>query len=221
MKTTSSISSRLNKFGASLNFAFCPVSALKSSKASRESMMQTEEISLMIMELPESGIDILMDSFRYFYICYSIKVEDIEEENKDYFYFQLFSQIGDQQTAIDPVYGFYTEEQILSMIKDINGMFDPEIHERQIFESYVQEMNGSADDILKLMQDWTQLKILQFNDLYFQDEEAVSSLYALLEEANSCEKSHKKRAIRKPRTVKNKKYLPTEKKKKNKKPTKE
>lgn len=185
MKKISQKNQNLNQFSASINFAFCPMRALV---ASRNLMMENDEIKTTVKDFPEIDAESLLNSFRYFYICYSIKVEDIEQENKDYFYFQLFSQIGEEQAATSPIYGFYSHDEILSMIKDIDAMFNPEWHERQIFESYTEDLNGSADQLIKLMQEWTSLKLLQFNDFYFQDEKAVFSLYKLIEDAKKLEK---------------------------------
>ena len=114
--------------------------------------------------------------------------------------------MGEEQAATSPIYGFYSHDEILSMIKDIDAMFDPEWHERQIFESYVQDLSGSADQLIKLMQEWTSLKLLQFNDLYFQDEKAVFSLYKLIEDSKKLEKKTEsakiKTKVKKPTTKK-------------------
>ena len=181
----------LNQFSASLNFAFCPLKALIASKKLIE---EEEEFKLILKNHPDVNSEYLLNSFRYFYICYSLKIPDIDKECKNYFYFQLFSQIGDQQSPISPIYGFYSNDQILSMIKDIDNIFHPEMHERQIFESYVDELSGGADELIKLMQDWTSLKLIQFNNFYFQDEHAVSNLYKFLE---NFEKNSKKTKITK------------------------
>ena len=68
----------------------------------------------------------------------------------------------------------------MSMIKDVDNLFSPDTHEKQVFESYLQELEGDASEIIQLMQNWTSLKLLQFNDLYFQDKEAVRNLYELI-----------------------------------------
>jgi hypothetical protein len=196
MKKTLQDNYNLKQFPASINFAFCPSKALI---ASSNLTTEIKEVESIINEYPVLNTGDILNSFRYFYICYSIKVENTDQENKDYFYFQLFSQIGNQQAATSPVYGFYTNDQIISMIKDIDAMFSPERHERQIFESYTEELYGSADQIINLMQEWTSLKLLQFNNLYFQDENAVMTLYKLIEESNAFEKLKEKKQ-KKPRT---------------------
>jgi len=180
----------LNQFSASLNFAFCPSKALSPSYSLLQS---NEEINSIIKECAsKTQIEKILKCFRYFYICYCLKLEDLNQENKNYFYFQLFSQIGDQQSPTTPVYGFYNNEEILSMIRDIDNMFNPENHDKQIFESYVQNLNGNASDLLKLMQDWTSLKLLQFTELYFQDHDAIQNLRELLVQEEESKKNTKK-----------------------------
>jgi len=211
MKKTPKSKHDLNQFSGSLNFAFCPMKALIAAK---KLTMETDEVQSIIKDYPTVDTDNLLNAFRYFYICYSIKIDNIEQENKDYFYFQLFSQMGEEQVATSPIYGFYNHDQIISMIKDIDAMFDPERHERQIFESYTENLSGESGELIKLMQEWTSLKLLQFNDLYFQDEGAVYSLYKLMEDAKKSEiktksKTAAKNKIKKPTTKKqtNKKTL--------------
>jgi hypothetical protein len=195
----------LNQFSASLNFAFCPSKALFPSYSLLQS---NEEINSIIKECgSKTQIEKVLKSFRYFYICYCLKIEDLNQENKNYFYFQLFSQIGDQQSETSPVYGFYNNEEIISMIRDVNNMFSPDEHDKQIFESYVQDLNGNASEIIKLMQDWTSLKLLQFTELYFQDHDAIQNLRELLTYEEESKKNIKKtkKVPRKSRQQKNKK----------------
>jgi hypothetical protein len=167
----------LKNFSASLVFGFCPTRALI---ASTELTSNSEEIKLLAKECPRNKIKNILGAFRYFYICYCLKIEELEQDNKNYFYLQTFSQIGDQQTPAAPIYGFYNNEAILSMIKDVDNLFSPDTHEKQIFESYLQELDGDASQLIELMQNWTSLKLLQFNDLYFQDEDAIHNLYQLI-----------------------------------------
>jgi hypothetical protein len=169
----------LKNFSASLVFGFCPTRALI---ASTELTSNSEEIKLLAKECPRNKIKNILGAFRYFYICYCLKIEELEQDNKNYFYLQTFSQIGDQQTPAAPVYGFYNNEEIMSMIKDVDNLFNPDAHEKQVFESYLQELDGDASQLIELMQNWTSLKLLQFNDLYFQDEEAIRNLYQLINE---------------------------------------
>ena len=167
----------LKNFSASLVFGFCPIGALT---ASDELTLNSEEIKLLVKECPKPKIKNILGAFRYFYICYCLKLEQLDQDNKNYFYLQTFSQISDQQTPAAPVYGFYNNEEIMSMIKDVDNLFSPDTHEKQVFESYLQELEGDASEIIQLMQNWTSLKLLQFNDLYFQDKEAVRNLYELI-----------------------------------------
>ena len=203
-KTTNSAQSALKDFQASLVFGFCPLNALS---ASYELFNSSEEIKSIIKECESTDqIENILRSFRYFYICYCLKLEDLNQENKNYFYFQLFSQIGDQQTPTNPVYGFDNNEEIVSMIRDIDNMFSPDSHEKQIFESYVQDFSGNASELIEIMQDWTASKLSQFNDLYFQDKRAIHSLHKLLEqkeEVTSTNKPPRKTKKRKSTKTKN------------------
>ncbi len=186
---------KLSDFVGELNFAFCPTSALI---ASDEFISKNKDVLSIFEEYDIEKIKNIKNAFRYFYICYSISVENINQENKDYFYFQLFLQIGDQQSEMPPIYGFFSYDEIMSFIRDIDAMFVPSIHEKQIFESYTDEIIGTSDIILSLMQDWTTLKLLEFKDLYFRDEDAVFNLYKTLENLNNnTKKPSKSRARRK------------------------
>jgi hypothetical protein len=169
-------------------FGFCPTRALT---ASDELTLNSEEIKLLAKECPRNKIKNILGAFRYFYICYCLKIEELDQDNKNYFYLQTFSQIGDQQTPAAPIYGFYNNEEIMSMIKDVDNLFSPDTHEKQIFESYLQELDGDASQLIELMQNWTSLKLLQFNDLYFQDEDAIHNLYQLINDEDDFEKSAK------------------------------
>lgn len=172
-------------FSASLVFGFCPMEALT---ASDELTLNSEEIKLLVKECPEPKIKNILGAFRYFYICYCLKLEQLDQDNKNYFYLQTFSQISNQQTPAAPIYGFYNNEEIISMIKDVDNLFSPDTHEKQVFESYLQELEGDASQLIELMQNWTSLKLLQFNDLYFQDEGAIRNLYELVNQENNSEK---------------------------------
>jgi hypothetical protein len=187
----------LKNFSASLVFGFCPMGALI---ASTELTSNSEEIKLLAKECPRNKIKNILGAFRYFYICYCLKIEELEQDNKNYFYLQTFSQIGDQQTPAAPVYGFYNNEEIMSMIKDVDNLFSPDTHEKQIFESYLQELDGDASQLIELMQNWTSLKLLQFNDLYFQDEEAIRNLYQLLNDEDDSGNKAKTRKRKKSTT---------------------
>jgi len=167
----------LKNFSASLVFGFCPVGALM---ASNDLTLKSQEIKSIIQECPEDKIKNILGAFRYFYICYCLKLEELDQVNKNYFYLQTFSQIGDQQTPAEPIYGFYDNEQIMSMIKDVDNLFYPDSHEKQVFESYLQDLEGDASQLIELMQNWTSLKLLQFNNLYFQDGNAIKNLRELI-----------------------------------------
>lgn len=176
-KSVDSDQPSLKNFSASLVFGFCPMSALV---ASDELTINSKEIKLLMKECPKNKIKNLLGAFRYFYICYCLKLEELDQDNKNYFYFQTFSQVGDQQTQAAPIYGFYNNEEIMSMIKDVDNLFYPDTHKKQVFESYLQDLDGDASELIQLMQNWTSLKLLQFNELYFQDEKAIRNLYELI-----------------------------------------
>jgi hypothetical protein len=119
-------------------------------------------------------------------------IENLNLEDNNYFYFQLFSQIGDQQTGATPVYGFYSDKKILESIKDIDSMFAPEKYDKQIFDTFQNELYGKADEIINLMQQWTLLKLQNFNDSYFRDEVAIKNLYQLINSKIEINKNPKK-----------------------------
>ena len=196
----------LKNFSASLVFGFCPTKALM---ASDELTLNSEEIKLLVKECPRNKIKNILGAFRYFYICYCLKIEELEQDNKNYFYLQTFSQISDQQTPAAPIYGFYNNEEIMSMIKDVDNLFSPDTHEKQVFESYLQELDGDASQLIELMQNWTSLKLLQFNDLYFQDEDAIHNLYQLINEEDDSGNNMKIRKQKKNATDSKKTTKPT------------
>jgi hypothetical protein len=206
-KSTDADQPSLKNFSASLVFGFCPTKALA---ASDELTLNSEEIKLLVKECPRNKVKNILGAFRYFYICYCLKIEELDQDNKNYFYLQTFSQISDQQTPAAPVYGFYNNEEIISMIKDVDNLFNPDSHDKQVFESYLQELEGDASQLIELMQNWTSLKLLKFNDLYFQDEKAIRNLYQLInnedDSKNSVKPKSPKAATKKTsrKTIKNK-----------------
>lgn len=167
----------LSKFDATLNFAYCPSEALTLTPELKHS---TEEFKQLSKDLDERCTKYLAAAMKYFYVCYCIKIENFNNEENHYLYFQLFSQVGDQQSAALPIYGFYSYESILSIIKDIDSMFLGENYNKQVFDTFQNELYGTADQIIKLMQDWTSLKLLSFNEMYFKNQSAVESLSYLI-----------------------------------------
>ena len=168
----------LSNFDAVLNFAYCPSKALTIEKSLMHNSQEFKELS---GSLDDKSTEYMSSAMKYFYICYSITIENINLEDNNYFYFQLFSQIGDQQAAASPVYGFYNDEKVLESIKDIDSMFYPDQYDKQIFDTFQDELFGKADEIIKLMQEWTELKLLSFNNLYFKDESAIDNLRKLID----------------------------------------
>jgi len=184
-KTKSKSEYDLSNFDAVLNFAYCPSIALN---IDHSLMINSNEFKQLSESLDDESTRYMSKAMKYFYICYSITIENTQLLHNNYFYFQLFSQIGDQQNAADPIYGFYNDEKILESIKDIDSMFYPEKYDKQIFDTFQSDLCASADQIIKLMQDWTTLKLKSFNDLYFKDKKTVENLYRLIEHNNEITK---------------------------------
>lgn len=187
----------ISNISANLNFAYCPSSALIINS---NYIQNSEEFIDLSKNLDKESISYMSNAMRYFYICYSLKLENINSEldESNYFYFQLFSQIGDQQSASQPVYGFFEDEKILELIKDIDYLFEPEKYDKQIFDTFHVEIAASASELIKLMQQWTNLKLLTFNNLYFKDFEAVENLHKLIQRGKILEKQKPKKP--KPKT---------------------
>jgi hypothetical protein len=165
----------------------------------------TEEFKELSKDLDARCTKYLAAAMKYFYVCYCIKIENFNNEENHYLYFQLFSQVGDQQSAALPIYGFYSYESILSIIKDIDSMFLGENYNKQVFDTFQNELYGTADQIIKLMQDWTSLKLLSFNDMYFKNQSAVESLSYLIKYGKKIlNKTSDKKIIKKKTTLKKK-----------------
>ena len=179
----------LSEFTSSLNFAFCPSTALIGSQ---KLIKKNKEIKSLINGYPNQSVDDLSNAFRYFYICYSMKVEGVGQENSDYFYFQLYSQMGSLQKSEAPIYGFFENEKILSMIEEIDEMFDPRIHNKKIIDSYVDELISDTDSILTTIKKWTDNKLLEFDNYYFQDKNVIDSLRKIIENDEKSKISSKK-----------------------------
>lgn len=180
---------KLSEFMSSLNFAFCPSAALIGSQ---KLIKKNKEIKSLIKDYPNQSADDLSNAFRYFYICYSMKVEEVGQKNNDYFYFQLYSQMGSLQKSEPPIYGFFENEKILSMIQEIDDMFEPKKHDRKIIDSYVEELISDTDSILKSIKKWTDNKLLEFDNYYFQDKKVVDSLRKIIKNEEKSKTSFKK-----------------------------
>lgn len=179
----------LSRFEATLNFAYCPSSSL----IINSSLMQnSQEFIDLSKGLDKKSVSYMMKAMRYFYICYCIKLENHESfKESNYFYFQLFSQIGDQQTPAQAFYGFHSDEKILDLIKDIDLMFSPDQYDKCIFDTFQGEMTGKANEIISLMEEWTKAKLITFNNAYFNDNAAIENLYLLIKRGNKAESSKK------------------------------
>jgi hypothetical protein len=189
----------LSSFEATLNFAYCPSDSL----IINSSLMQnSQEFIDLSKGLDKKSISYMTKAMRYFYICYCIKLENHESfKESNYFYFQLFSQIGDQQTASQPIYGFHSDEKTLDLIKDIDSMFNPDQYDKCIFDTFQGQITAKANEIIGLMEEWTKAKLLTFNNSYFNDNEAVENLYLLIKRGNKAESSKKDKKDKKDKTV--------------------
>lgn len=192
---------KLSEFNSELNFAFCPDMALVGSMKLFE---RNKDIKSFVENFPYQDINNLRESYRYFYICYSLKVHGLSPENKDYFYFQLYSQIGNSQNSEEPMYGFFEKEKIVSIIEEINEMFDPPTHHKKILDTYVDEFSLNADLILSDIQKWTDEKLSEFSNSYFRDQSVVNSLYNIVkadEENQNFQKNIKKNTRKRVRKI--------------------
>jgi len=195
-KIKNKIEPDISKINAALNFAYCPSAALK---INTNYMQNSQEFIDLSKGLDKESVFYMSNAMRYFYICYSLKLEGVNPdfEKSNYFYFQLFSQIGDQQAASQPVYGFFEDEKIFDLIKDIDSLFEPEKYNKQIFDSFQEEIFANASELIKLMQEWTDLKLSVFNNLYFKDANAVENLYKLIQRGRAISPAEKTKKLRK------------------------
>ena len=170
----------LSDFEASLNFAYC--SSIPLSLNPEYILKEDQEIFHDFSKnLDKDSKELLFKSIKYFYICYSLQINEIiNEEKNNYFYFQTFSQIGTKQAGSNPIYGFYTQEKILEKIKDVSSIFVPEGHNKHIIDTIQNDLNGEASELIKMLQEWTSVKLLDFNNLYFQDKDTMENLYKLI-----------------------------------------
>jgi hypothetical protein len=164
---------------ANLNFAFCPTFLLKANNKTKE-----ESGIFNSVESKSKIVDSLMDIARYFYICYSFR---FDESKQDYFFFQSFSAVGSQISSSEPVFGFFTKEEILTLISKIDETFLPRKHEKQIYDSYINEYSSSADYLLTIMAEWTKIKLQHFEYLYSTSEEVQQEMEKLINQFNKTE----------------------------------
>ena len=164
---------------ASLNFAFCPTFLLKANNKTKQ-----ESGLFDSAELKSETVDSLLDITRYFYICYSFK---FDESQHDYFFFQSFAAVGSQFSNSEPVFGFFTKDEILILISQIDESFLPEKHDKQIYDSYINEYSYSADYLLTIMAEWTKIKLQHFEYLYSTSEEVQQEIEKLVKQFKKTE----------------------------------
>jgi hypothetical protein len=167
-----------DEINASLNFAFCPTFPLKVNEKIKEESGLFNSSKIKDNETLHS----LLDIGRNFYICYSFKFED---NDKDYFFFQSFSMVGFEIFHSEPLFGFFTTDQILMLISQIDEMFLPQKHEKQIYDSYLNESITSASYLLAIMGEWTKLKLDDFEYLYLTSAETSEQIQELARQINN------------------------------------
>lgn len=178
---------------ASLNFAFCPTFPLRvNTKTKEESGFFNSSSSKN-----DKIIDSLLDISRHFYICYSFKFAD---QKQDYFFFQSFSIAGFEIFHSEPVFGFFSKEQILTLISQIDEMFLPQRHEKQIYDSYISDTTAAASYLLAIMGEWTKLKLEDFEYFYFTSDEVALQIQQLTEQLKSAEAPKRKKTNSKTQT---------------------
>lgn len=190
----------LSDFNCRLNFAFCPSQPVVASS----SETQNEQVKGLILEFPNQDKNDLLSVLRYFYICYSLRVDDIQFKNQDYFYFQAFSKIAGNLKSEDPFYGFFDRDKIPYMIQEINEMFNPKNHDKVILDSFAEDVFSTANYIISELQKWTDLKLIDFNKSYFLDTEVLISLVKIIESEKKILASQKnKKRVKKIKPNKN------------------
>lgn len=197
----------LSDFNCRLNFAFCPSQPVVASS----SETQNEQVKGLILEFPNQDKNDLLAVLRYFYICYSLRVDDIKFKNQDYFYFQAFSKIAGNLKSEDPFYGFFDRDKIPYMIQEINEMFNPKDHDKIILDSFAEDVHSTANYIISELQKWTDTKLTDFNKSYFLDANILLSLVRIIENEKKFLASQKnKKRVKKqsPKKTQNEKVKP-------------
>jgi hypothetical protein len=181
----------ISVFNTRLNFAFCPSCVLELPESNP---LYSDIANELHSEFPNQNKNDLILAVRYFYICYSLKIEDPQFENQDYFYFQIFSKLAGHLKPHDPVYGFFDKEKISSMIQEINEMFGSVVHDKIILDSFAEDIYSDAGTVVSELQKWTELKLIEFNKFYFLDSEVLLRLSKIInneKKFSACQKNKK------------------------------
>lgn len=197
----------ISVFNSRLNFAFCPSFPLSLSKSNSSNSEIVEEL---YKKFSNQNKNDLISAVRYFYICYSLKIEDPQFEKQDYFYFQIFSKVAGHLKPHDPVYGFFDREKIYLLIEEINEMFHPSGHDKIILDSFAEDICSDAGSVISELQKWTDLKLLDFNKLYFLDSEVLIHLVKIIDNEkkfSACQKGKKRINKKKPASDNEKKQI--------------
>ena len=177
---------------ANLNFAFCPTFPLKvDNKIKKESGFFNSAFSKKEKQNSE------IDTSRYFYICYSFKIDGMDQ---DYFFFQSFSISQFKFFNSEPLFGFFSKEHILLLISQIDEIFSPKEHQKQIYDSYINEYSSSADYLLAVMAEWTKIKLQHFEYLYLSSEEIQEEIEKLTKQIKEIESKSTVKRKRTPKT---------------------
>jgi hypothetical protein len=160
---------------ATLNFAFCPAELLDlDEKSFGQSSIFGD---LFSQTAPADGkeenerdsdadlIDYFKNYIKYYYVCYSFELDENLYGGKSYFYFQIFYQAGTEQGFFEPFFGIFSEKEIFDFLKDVDSLFSPDPHEKIMFDN-TESPTGSCQLMVQLMQQWTALKLIEFNNEY-------------------------------------------------------
>ena len=209
MKVTDLDFSSLN---CELNFAYCPTKALKMNKDNGLKILN--HISSELGFFDKRAIKLLSDGLRYFYVFYSLKIKleeshllnfprEIVDSGGNYYFFKLFAKVGDQIVECQPENGFAGEDVLLSVISEVDSLFENSNHDKYVFDTFSLDIVGSPIFITKMIDEWTETNLDKFHNSYFMDKEAVDSLVSIIEYGKT--KNKKNEHETKSRTRKTKK----------------
>ena len=153
---------------ALLNFAFCPAELLNLNEKvfySNPLFKDKKENPLIESTVDFSIFDNFKKYIKYFYVCYSFELDGELYKNKSYFYFQVFYQAGIEQGSFDPFFGIFSEKEIVDFLRETDSFFNPDPHNKKLFDN-IELATGSCHTLVQLMQHWTTVKLIEFNNEY-------------------------------------------------------
>jgi hypothetical protein len=181
----------LDNLMCEINFAYCPLGALKINHGQYNTI--SEHVIREISGFDEESSEFLINALRYFYIFYSIKLklnDEILEETfqgskNNYFYFQVFAQVGNQNITCPADYGFVDDAELLSTIREVDSLFE-ENHDKNVCDTFNYDINGPSSQVLDMLEEWGQNNLENFQTKdYFADKEAIKNLNLLIEYAKN------------------------------------